>query len=101
MIRSMTGFGRGEVKTDSKQCIVEIKTVNHRYSDFIIKMPRELLPLEDRVRTELQDVYKRQVYAAVGICGSVTERFSLEGVKAVSYTHLDVYKRQVLRSEKS
>lgn len=59
MIRSMTGFGRGEVKTDSIQCIVEIKTVNHRYSDFIIKMPRELLPLEDRVRTELQQFIQR------------------------------------------
>lgn len=54
MVRSMTGFGRGELKTDNVQCVVEIKTVNHRYSDFTIKMPRELLSLEDRIRTELQ-----------------------------------------------
>ncbi len=55
MIRSMTGFGRGEFKTDTVQCIVEIKTVNHRYSDFTVKMPRELLPLEDRIRAFLQE----------------------------------------------
>ena len=59
MIKSMTGFGRGEVKTDSVQCIVEIKTVNHRYSDFTIKMPRDLLPLEDRIRTVLQKSIQR------------------------------------------
>lgn len=55
----MTGFGRGEVKTDSVQCIVEIKTVNHRYADFTIKMPREFLPLEDRIRAVLQQSIQR------------------------------------------
>lgn len=59
MIRSMTGFGRGEYKTDNVQCIVEIKTVNHRYSDFTIKMPRDLLSLEDRIRAELKNVIQR------------------------------------------
>ena len=59
MVRSMTGFGRGELKTDNVQCVVEIKTVNHRYSDFTIKMPRELLSLEDRIRTELQQFIQR------------------------------------------
>ena len=55
----MTGFGRGELKTDSVQCIVEIKTVNHRYADFTIKMPRDLMPLEDRIRTVLQQSINR------------------------------------------
>lgn len=59
MIRSMTGFGRGEWKTDNIQCIVEMKTVNHRYSDFTIKMPRDLFPLEDRIRKELQQFLQR------------------------------------------
>ena len=55
----MTGFGRGELKTDSVQCIVEIKTVNHRYADFTIKMPRDLMPLEDRIRSVLQQSINR------------------------------------------
>lgn len=50
MIRSMTGFGRGEYREDGREFGVEIKTVNHRYSDVFIKMPRQLSFLEDRVR---------------------------------------------------
>ena len=55
----MTGFGRGEFKTDNVQCVAEIKTVNHRYSDFTIKLPRELMSLEDRVRSELKRYVQR------------------------------------------
>jgi len=50
MIRSMTGFGRGESQEDGKKFLVEIKTVNHRYFDLFIKIPRQLSFLEDRVR---------------------------------------------------
>ena len=59
MIRSMTGFGRGEIRTDSVQCIVEIKTVNHRYADFTITMPRDLMPLEERIRAVLKESVQR------------------------------------------
>ena len=59
MIRSMTGVGRGEIRTDSVQCIVEIKTVNHRYADFTIKMPRDLMPLEERIRAVLKESVQR------------------------------------------
>lgn len=50
MIRSMTGFGRGESQGDGKTFIVEIKTVNHRYSDVFVKMPRNISFLEDKIR---------------------------------------------------
>jgi len=50
MIRSMTGFGRGESQEDGKKFLVEIKTVNHRYFDIFIKIPRQLSFLEDKVR---------------------------------------------------
>lgn len=50
MIKSMTGFGRGENSQDGKEFTVEIKTVNHRYSDIFIKMPRQIGFLEDKVR---------------------------------------------------
>ena len=59
MLKSMTGFGRGEIRTDSVQCIVEIKTVNHRYADFTIKMPRDLMPLEERIRAVLKESVQR------------------------------------------
>ena len=50
MIRSMTGFGRGDCQEDGKEFQVEIKTVNHRYSDVFIKMPRQIGFLEEKVR---------------------------------------------------
>ncbi len=50
MIRSMTGFGRGENLQEGKEFTVEIKTVNHRYSDVSVRMPRQIGFLEERVR---------------------------------------------------
>ena len=50
MVKSMTGFGRGGYAQDGKEFTVEIKTVNHRYSDVSIKMPRQIGFLEDKVR---------------------------------------------------
>lgn len=50
MIKSMTGYGRGEISQDGREFLVEIKAVNHRYSDIYIKMPRQVGFLEDRVR---------------------------------------------------
>jgi len=50
MIRSMTGYGRGEAQEAGTVFTVEIKTVNHRYSDVSIKIPRQMSFLEDKVR---------------------------------------------------
>lgn len=50
MIRSMTGFGRGYCIQDGKEFTVEIKTVNSRYCDISIKIPRHINFLEDIIR---------------------------------------------------
>lgn len=50
LVNSMTGFGRGEYSKDGREFTVEIKTVNHRYSDVFIKLPRQISFLEDKVR---------------------------------------------------
>ncbi|MDF2590695.1 MAG: YicC-like protein [Clostridia bacterium] len=50
MIKSMTGFGRGEASQDNITFSVDIKTVNHRYSDISVRMPRMVSPLEEKVR---------------------------------------------------
>lgn len=54
MIRSMTGFGRGEAGDDSRKIIVEMKSVNHRYLDLNVKLPRKLNPFEAEVRNYLK-----------------------------------------------
>lgn len=50
MVNSMTGFGRGIVEENGRRFSVEIKSVNNRYLDLNIKLPRQLNELEDRVR---------------------------------------------------
>lgn len=54
MIRSMTGFGRAECSSELLKFTVEIKTVNHRYLDANVRIPKEYAFLETNVRTELK-----------------------------------------------
>lgn len=54
MIRSMTGFGRGESAGSLLRFTAEVKTVNHRYLDASVRMPKEYACLETYVRTELK-----------------------------------------------
>lgn len=53
MIRSMTGFGRGKFENDGREYVVEIKSVNHKYSDISIKLPRQISFLEEKIRKEV------------------------------------------------
>jgi len=50
MIKSMTGFGRKAIDKDGMGFVIEIKSVNHRYLDLSIKMPKSLNPLENKIR---------------------------------------------------
>lgn len=59
MIRSMTGFGRSETVTEGYKLIVEMKAVNHRYSEFSIKMPKKLNFFEAGIRTLLKEYINR------------------------------------------
>ena len=55
MFRSMTGYGRHEICDGGKKIMVEIKSVNHRYSDYNIKVPRYYGFLEDKISTLLAE----------------------------------------------
>lgn len=59
MIKSMTGFGRGEFQDNEHRLIVEIKAVNHRYNEIVIRMPKNLGPLEDKIRRSVSNVLVR------------------------------------------
>lgn len=59
MIKSMTGFGRGKYENDSREYIVEIKSVNHKYSDVTIKMPRSITYLEENIKKEICKIITR------------------------------------------
>ncbi len=50
MIRSMTGFARAEAAEGAKKCTVELRTVNHRFLEFNIRMPSKDFELEKRIK---------------------------------------------------
>ncbi|MCR5591086.1 MAG: YicC family protein [Lachnospiraceae bacterium] len=59
MIKSMTGFGRAEYSDEKRKITVEMKSVNHRYLDCNIKMPKKLSFFEASIRTLLKDYIQR------------------------------------------
>lgn len=53
MIRSMTGYGRGEGQQEGKKLTIELKAVNHRYSEVVVRLPKIFSPLEDGIRKKV------------------------------------------------
>lgn len=54
MVKSMTGFGRYEAANEDYKVIVELKSVNHRYFDLSVKLPKKLNVFEQKIRTMLK-----------------------------------------------
>ena len=59
MIKSMTGFGRYETVTDEYRIAVEIKSVNHRYCDLNIKLPKKFNEIENTLRMMMKESAER------------------------------------------
>lgn len=59
MIKSMTGYGRGQATAGGMILIAEIRSVNHRYADITVKAPRLLLPFEAEIRKQVGERLKR------------------------------------------
>ena len=59
MIRSMTGYGKASLSVEGREYQVEIKSVNHRYLDINIKMPRTLGYLEETIKKQISEKIKR------------------------------------------
>ncbi len=59
MIKSMTGYGKSSLSINSREYQVEIKTVNHKYIDTNIKMPRIISYLEEEIRKTISSKIKR------------------------------------------
>lgn len=59
MIKSMTGFGRSEVNNEERKITVEMKSVNHRYCDISIKLPKKLSYFEVSIRNLLKKYISR------------------------------------------
>ncbi|MBT2735477.1 YicC/YloC family endoribonuclease [Neobacillus sp. C211] len=77
MVISMTGFGRAKTESDCFSVNVEVKTVNHRFCEMNIRMPRQLLKIEDRMKKKLNQYIRRgrvEVYVSLEGEGVVTRK---------------------------
>lgn len=59
MVKSMTGFGRGKYENEGRNYIVEIKSVNHKYSDINVRLPKFLNSVEDQIRKKVSEYISR------------------------------------------
>ena len=73
MIKSMTGFGRGEYSDGKRTFTAEVKSVNHRYSDIYVKMPRRYSFAEDSVKKAAKKTIKRGKTEINILVESITE----------------------------
>ncbi|MGR6340259.1 YicC/YloC family endoribonuclease [Priestia megaterium] len=79
MIKSMTGFGRGKAEVENRSVTVEMKSVNHRFCEIVIRMPRQLIEIEDKIKKIVQTYIKRgRVEVFVTISGEEMAKKKLQ-----------------------
>jgi len=59
MLKSMTGYGRGEAEQDGLQVTVEIRSVNHRFCEVVVRIARPFIVLEERIKEQVQSQVSR------------------------------------------
>lgn len=98
MLRSMTGYGRQEKLIDGKKILVEIRSVNQRFTDYNIKLPRYMGFLEEKVRNFASEKITRgkvDIYISVESYDETDKEIYLNTALAKNY--IDVLKQ--LRDE--
>ena len=91
MIKSMTGYGRCERIIGTKKITAELKSVNHRFSDYNIKVPRQYGFLEDRVRQFISKEVARgkiDVYVSLESCGEADKTVTVNKELAGNYVEI-------------
>lgn len=91
MAVSMTGFGRGEYKDDNYYFLVECKTINHKYCDINVRLPRKISFLEDKVRNLVKDHVKRgrvDLYIKLDLLGSEDVNLKFDEALATQYVNM-------------
>jgi len=87
----MTGFGRGVYSDEEVKFVVEIKTVNHRYNDIFIKMPKTLNQLEDKIRTTITSKIHRgrvDISISMELFNSSNKKVNVDKKLAIAYDNV-------------
>lgn len=88
MIKSMTGYGRGESEENGKAFTVEIRSVNHRFCEVFVRMPKYYTALEDRTRKLIQERVSRgrlDVFVNVSDRGTGNKSIQVDKELAMAY----------------
>lgn len=87
-MRSMTGYGKGTASRDGLTVTAEIKTVNHKFFDWSIKMPKGFLFVEDDAKRAVAAEVQRghvDVYLTVERDAGVADDYAVDGNLALKY----------------
>lgn len=94
MVVSMTGFGRSKVYSTNFSVTAEVKTVNHRFREYNIRMPRQLLKIEEKIKKKLGEyIYRGRVEVYITLEG---EGFINRKVH-IDWNLLDDYYRALMK----
>lgn len=88
MLKSMTGYGRNEAIVGTKKITVEVKSVNHRFTDYNIKVPRQYGFLEERMRLKISKAVARgkiDIYVNIEACGEADKIVNVNEELAKNY----------------
>ena len=91
MAISMTGFGRGEYKDNNYHFLAECKTINHKYCDINIRLPRKISFLEDKARNFVKNHIKRgrvDIYIKLDLLGSEDVNLKFDEALASQYVNI-------------
>ena len=91
MAISMTGFGRGEFKNDNYHFLVECKTINHKYCDINVRLPRKISFWEDKIRNYVKNFVKRgrvDLYIKLDLIGSEDVNLKFDDKLATQYVNI-------------
>lgn len=87
-MRSMTGYGRGEGDNGALSIVIEVKAVNHRYSEITIKQPRQFLALEDKMKKVISSYIERgkvDVFVRTKELAEASKPVQVDNQRALAY----------------
>ena len=94
MIKSMTGYGRGEAAFEGRTIVVEVRAVNNRYLDCTVKMPRAYIFAEDALKARVQaSVARGKLDVFVNISGAGAEGVSVTVNEELAKAYIDALAR--------
>jgi uncharacterized protein (TIGR00255 family) len=105
MVKSMTGFGRSQRESNDLFLTVEIKTVNHRFCEYHIRMPRQLLKIEEKIKKQLNAIHRGrvEVFVTLGGKGAVHRKVNIDWLLLEEYYQyiLRIKEKYMLQSDVS